>query len=422
MNDKNQMDVDTEKTRKKRERQEIINKFLDKFQGLKEKISEKIEEKKAELAERREYLKAHPEERERLKKEKKERKRAKKVAKKQTRASTSFKETTITNDTLRGENVESGASRRAKERKKEKIKRIIRNIMTIPEIILIVFLAIFLKDKYIEYSKDVHQVLTYKAGEYEYTIKRDQDNIHVEKVLKENCTGSSCTETKLKEYDVNFEGKKMFAIRFYIDIKFHFKGGKKTLTPNDIKTEYGKKSIRSLIHNDEAFLGFKTYTKYEITEYEQMSGYTEKGFKVEPKGEKALLTLALGERGSSGFSIIVNEIHENEGSYIVYIHEQIPTGDNTSYLTVITHPMIQVELEDIPKTVYVYEIDSGDEFKNYDGPYPDEQKETKVIEQTEKEEQIPGSFTGEEDVETTDDSLIERLTKPVKEFFNNLFK
>ena len=47
MNDKNQMDVDTEKTRKKRERQEIINKFLDKFQGLKEKISEKIEEKKA---------------------------------------------------------------------------------------------------------------------------------------------------------------------------------------------------------------------------------------------------------------------------------------------------------------------------------------------------------------------------------------
>ena len=51
--------------------------------------------------------------------------------------------------------------------------------MTIPEIIGIVLLALFLKNKYIEYSKDVHQVLNYSGGDYVYEIHRDNQNIMV---------------------------------------------------------------------------------------------------------------------------------------------------------------------------------------------------------------------------------------------------
>ena len=159
MNDKNQMDLDTEKVRKKKKRQEIINKFLDKFQQWKEKVEEWIEQKKAESAEKKEYLKTHPEEKWSYRK-----KKTSNVQPSTKRASTFQKERTITNDTIRGDKTESGYEKRSKERKKEKRRRIFSNIMTIPEIILIVFLAIFLKDKYLEYSKEVHQVLTYKAG------------------------------------------------------------------------------------------------------------------------------------------------------------------------------------------------------------------------------------------------------------------
>lgn len=356
MNDNNnnntRMEYVDEKEKSRREK-------LEKLEITKRKFSEKIDIFKSNMV----ASKQRREEKKRIKEQQK--------AMQQTRTSnktqSSYQEHTVTNETIMNNNQKKKIvlTDQEKRQRKEKRKRIFRNIMTIPEIILIVLLILFLKDKYIAYSKNVHQTLIYKAEEYEYEIKRDNNDISVIKRQEIACKKSPCEKTETDKYQVKFSKKQMLITRVYFDVTFFFKSKKKEVNYDKLNSDIGKRTIRGIIHNDSKFLNTKLYDKYKVVDYEQMGNYEERGFIYEAESGKYYLTIALGEKPTGGYSIVVPEIHKTGDDLMVYFTEQKPGKDDTT-TQIITHPSIKIELEERPGEIRVKEIDTGEELMNYD--------------------------------------------------------
>lgn len=270
-------------------------------------------------------------------------------------------EQTITNKTIiNDKNKKPVLTEQEKRVRKQKRRKIIRNIMTIPEIILIVLLVIYLKDKYIAYSKDVHQTLIYKTDDFIYEIKRDNDQFNVIK-KEESCENKSCKTEEIETYEVKYSKKQMLVIRTYFDTIFKLKSTKKEITNKDINTEIGYRSIRSIIHKDSMFLDTKTFTDYSIADFEQKSDYNDKGYELISENDKYYLIIGIGEKNTAGYSITISEVHKKGNDLIFYIEEHSPKeGEYTSQI--ITHPVIKLQINEKPEKIKVYNIDTGVEY------------------------------------------------------------
>jgi len=349
----NMMELNTEEVQKKREKEEKKQNFKNKIKRWKEKREEAKEDKKREK-----------EEKERVKQQEKEEKERQERASK----STSYKEQTITNQTITKDTKEEKILTPQEERRKRlKRKKMIRNIMTIPEIILIILLAIFLKNKYTDYSKNVHQTLNYVADNYVYEIHRDNESIKVNKNRKLPCANEPCNVETLGGYEIQFSKNQMRFLRLYLDFSFMFKSNTKSISPGNIKTSFGQRCIYSMIHNDNSFLDFKKYNDYEILDYEQMSTYTTRGYKYQLEGDRRFLYVAMGEKQTSGYALVVNSAYKKGDDVYFYIQEQTPDEENSS-LSLVTHPMVKIELKEAPKEIYVINVDTGEMYPNYDVP------------------------------------------------------
>ena len=354
----NKMEYNDQKARDRQERKE-------KLESVKRKVTEKFNTIASDIADKKEEL----ETKKRIKNQEKMDKEKQKAIKKGIKESSFTEEHTITNETLMHPSQKKFISGRRKaelteqqkRQKKQKRQRIFRNIMTIPEIILIVLLIMFLKDRYIAYSKDVHQTLTYKAGRYIYEIKRDNDDINVTKKMEEACTKDPCPIVEVEKYQVKYSKKQMVVIRTYFDTIFKLKSKSKEVGPSDINSDIGTRSIRSIIHKDASFLDTKIFNGYQIVDYEQLGNNKDRGFIYEVENEKYYLTIALGPKSGGGYSLVVSEAHKNGNDLIFYITEQKPKdGENT--MQVITHPSLKLQINERPGNIKVYDIETGEEY------------------------------------------------------------
>lgn len=350
-NDKNLMELNTEEVQKKRERQEKIQEWKNKFKKWKEKRQEEKEDKKRAK-----------EEEERVKRQE----ASFPELGPQGSKSSAFQEQTITNTTIQKETKRELTPAELR-RQKAKRKKMIRNIMTIPEIIAVIFLAIFLKNRYVSYSNNVHQTLNYFAGEYVYDIYRDNSAIKISKNRKMICEQEPCNVENLGGYDIQFGKNQMRALRIFMDLTFMFKSNTKSITMNDIKTDFGRRCIYSMINNEPSFLEMKGFSGYDVIDYEQMSNYTTRGYKYELQGDRRFIYVSMGEKSTSGYALVVNSAYKKGDDIYFYIKEQTPDTVDAS-LTVITHPMIQIELKETPKEIYVINVETGEAFPNLDAP------------------------------------------------------
>lgn len=347
-NNNNMMEINNEETQKKKEKKEKIENFKKKIKSFKEKLKESKEDKKRAK-----------EELERVKKEEQ-----------QTKSTSSLGEQTITNSTITNSSGENDAhikslSQQEMRKRKAARKKMIRNIMTIPEIIIVIIIALVLKNKYVDYSNSAHQILNYKSGSYIYEIHRDIDNFKVNKTKKVVCAAEPCEVEKISEYDIKFENKQMTLLKLFFDLEFKFKNETKTIEIKNLKTDFGKKCIYSFVHNNGNFLSYERYNKYSIVDYEQMSSFTKRGFKYDSGNNT--LAIAAGERQSSGYGLVVNNIFKKGNDLYVFVMEQTPDGEDSS-MKIVTHPLVKIELEEKVNNIYVYDLESGEEYVNYDAP------------------------------------------------------
>lgn len=248
--------------------------------------------------------------------------------------------------------------------KKWKRNRIIRNILTIPELIIVIFLGMHLKEKYIDYCSNVNQIINYSVGEYIYEIQRDDENIKVSKFLNQECENENC-EKNLGNYDINFGETEMFSIRTLFDIYFSFKSGSKSLQSEEIKTSFVKKIFYSIVNNDQSLIFGKAYKGYKEVEFSELSSYTKRGFQLLNQNGNLNLYIAMGEKPSSGYILKTYAGYMNDGDLVIYVTEDMPNASE-QVITMISHPLLKILLDSKPKSITVYNVETGEAFDNYE--------------------------------------------------------
>lgn len=247
----------------------------------------------------------------------------------------------------------------ARREKFRKVKNKIRKILIIPELILLILLVLFLRNKYLNYSNNVEQEIIYEYVPYRYEIHRKNYDFHVKKMKGENCENKVCNPVLEDEYDITFEKYQMFLIRTYFDTTFRFKNGKKNQSIIDLRTELSSRSMHSLIQNDAKFLELKSYKKYKITDYEQKSEFKTRGFQYEELEGRFYLTISLGKKEENGYTMTITDVHQEGTELIFYFSEEYPpTSDHWQNETT---PALSIEIEEKPSKIRVKNIKNGEE-------------------------------------------------------------
>lgn len=247
--------------------------------------------------------------------------------------------------------------------RQRKRKLIVKKIFRLFKWAIVILVIIVLRNKYIAYSGNVKQKITYNEFPYVYVFDRNNYDVNVTKYLKSNCDDEKqkCDVQTVGSYNIKFSDLQMFAVRTLFDIKLRFNGGEKELTYKDLNNELYERVVRALMMNDSKFLDTDRFTDYTVVDYSQKSVYKERGFYTDADNEngKTRITIALGKQEYDGYSVKINEVHETNGNYVVYVLVEEPVttewkGDNA--------PIVVFEINANPDKVRVIDIKNGADF------------------------------------------------------------
>ena len=82
------------------------------------------------------------------------------------------------------------------------------------------------------------------------------------------------------------------------------------------------------------------------------STYNEKGYYINESVEKVILTIAMGEKPTSGYEIKIKKIEINNDKITIEVEETKPYNKNVT-LQVITYPTTQIEFNKMPKSINI---------------------------------------------------------------------
>lgn len=82
------------------------------------------------------------------------------------------------------------------------------------------------------------------------------------------------------------------------------------------------------------------------------STYNEKGYYINESGEKVILTIAMGEKPTSGYEIKIKKVEINNDKITIEVEETKPYNKNVT-LQVITYPTTQIEFNKMPKSINI---------------------------------------------------------------------
>ena len=250
--------------------------------------------------------------------------------------------------------------------KKRKKRHILRRILRISEFVFLVVLFLILRSRYLVYSDNVRQNLTYRSAPYSYEITRNNYKFYVEKYEEVNCgDDDNCEKKAIDNYSIGFTDFEMFLVRTYFDLTFKFKNNEKIIKPIELRTDLARRSIRALIMNDSKFLSNDKFNDYRVLDSSEKSEYTLRGFYYKEEKGRFYLDIALGHKMQKGFSVEVNEVHKIDGNLYFYIVENEPPKAEVWHNE--TDPVIYLEINSKPKEIFVRNITNGEEFK-YVGP------------------------------------------------------
>lgn len=97
-------------------------------------------------------------------------------------------------------------------------------------------------------------------------------------------------------------------------------------------------NARKIFLVDNQFLYEKLVSQYSIGPAEQIDFSTHR-----------VLLLAMGQKPSGGYGIVVDKITENDGGLVIYAREQIPSKDDCFVAGVITFPHIFVKIPSLAR-------------------------------------------------------------------------
>ena len=89
--------------------------------------------------------------------------------------------------------------------------------------------------------------------------------------------------------------------------------------------------------------------------------YNKRGYYYEEENDEAIVTIAMGEEPSGGYSINVAKIEIDGSEATIYVNETSPPDDAIVTLA-LTYPIVQIKFTQIPSKVNVINAETGEEF------------------------------------------------------------
>ena len=232
----------------------------------------------------------------------------------------------------------------------------------------------------------INREIEYTDEKYIYDIIQDNDNFEIIIKAPDECETKPCSSSKVDSYNVTNENEKK-DLKELFD-KFFEKANQKKLELSRKDISIDDYTILKSVFREPEKDGKVTY---KILNNTDNSGIINTGYKISKSENKYLLTIALGEKSTGGYSIEITKIIVNNDVLDIHIKEITPNRDSV-VTQAFTTPAIIIELSALPETIhiidsnnYLFQELTDDQVKKPEEPEekkPTENENYKVLEST----------------------------------------
>ena len=222
-------------------------------------------------------------------------------------------------------------------------------------VVLLVILGILLlnkKEKVEEIDNNVY-IIHLDNGYRIYDMESYHNKIMIKKSDVVMCITEPCNPILVEDYSITNKNK-------YRDKFKELVGDKKEITLD--ATEVDKDTIKLFgeILNEDLVLDEEETPTYKDLGSSDNKDYKTRGYYVEEKDNKVIITLAMGEESTGGYSINIVKVNMIDDGVQIYFEENIPSEKDV-VTEAFTYPITQIELDKMPKYVKAQSLDNYEE-------------------------------------------------------------
>ena len=222
-------------------------------------------------------------------------------------------------------------------------------------IVILFIIGVFLlskKEKVEEIDNNVYTIHL-DNGYRIYDMESYHNKIMIKKSDVVMCITDPCNPILVEDYSITNKDK-------YRDKFKELVGDKKEITLN--ATEVDKDTIKlfsEILNEDLVFDEEETPTYKDLGSSDNQE-YKTRGYYVEEKDNKVIITLAMGEKNTGGYSINLVKVNMIDDGVQIYFEENKPSEKDV-VTEAFTYPITQIELEKMPKYVKAQSLDNYEE-------------------------------------------------------------
>ena len=232
-------------------------------------------------------------------------------------------------------------------------------------IVLLVLVGIFVKVNYLDNNKKHdtdekkyidNNVIHYYYGNYLFDIEINKDKLDVTRYNVIQCIQAPCNPIKDKMFSVTYKEE------YKEVLEGLFKDDEKEVTLNyDNIGSYIYNVLLEIINEKDIISSDKYNIIEDVNSYD--TKYMDRGYYFEELDNgNYLITIAMGERSTGGYSINITNVVIKDNNILIYVKEREPEQGSTVTMA-FTYPIAKIELYFKPDNI---EVENVDTFKDYE--------------------------------------------------------
>ena len=224
------------------------------------------------------------------------------------------------------------------------------NLLISLYIILNAIILVSASSRIINYYYDDYRLFTIEENKNNYKVVSK----HVVLCIKAPCDPLIVGEKTITNKDDNENLKIVFdeIVKIYTGTKT------KTLYYSDLTTRQNE-IIKNVLERNKILYKLDYTIINNSTDYK--SEYNERGYYYEEENDEAIVTIAMGEKPTGGYSIYVEKIEIDGSEATIYVNETEPPEDAFVSLA-FTYPVVQIKFTNIPSIVNVINVETDEKF------------------------------------------------------------
>lgn len=183
-----------------------------------------------------------------------------------------------------------------------------------------------------------------------YDIKEKDNKLEIDKSDIIVCVKAPCNPIKEKSFTK--DNKKEY--KEFIKELFKDKDDNELSITNKDLNDKQKNILYEIIDKEKEL-------QYKITNEEYNNNYKDRGYYVDTKDNKTIVTVASGEHSTGGYSIKVTKVSSNSKNVVIYVEETKPNPKDI-VTQAFTYPTTTIEFDSNLDKIKVVEINTNYEY------------------------------------------------------------